>query len=86
MIEQLPPGMEEAISDGDRLSCIACKSELIIRVELLDLQRSPTLRAPDQTEQGGDEWWDCDCGIANFPEWEYCQFCKYPRPNRSVGG
>jgi len=25
------------------------------------------------------DWWDCECGIANHPSWQACQFCKYPR-------
>jgi len=34
MIEKLPPGMEEAISNGDLLRCSNCKSWLIVRIEV----------------------------------------------------
>jgi hypothetical protein len=49
------------------------------------LQHSPTLRAPDQTEQDGET---CNC-IWLIPDNEgpaICQYCQKPRPNRSVGG
>ena len=34
MIEKLPPGMEEAISNGDLLRCSNCKSWLIVHIEV----------------------------------------------------
>jgi hypothetical protein len=33
-IDILPPAMEEAISDGDKLTCVACNADLIIRIQV----------------------------------------------------
>ena len=38
MIDKLPPGMEEAISNGDSLACTRCSSRLVIRIEAAEHQ------------------------------------------------
>ena len=40
-----------------------------------------TIEGSGLTQRSLDDadWWDCECGIANHPSWQACQFCKYPR-------
>lgn len=50
MIEHLPPGMEEAISNGDALECWNCQTLLIIKIEA-----TQQLRAADGAVLSPDE-------------------------------
>ena len=65
------------------LLCVHCHNEFYVGMRLLDT-RSPTLRAPVQSEQGG---WTCQkCEWLNGELWQECPNCKSPRPTRSDGG
>ena len=55
----------------EHVSCSSSYASWAIADEAL---RHLTPRALDDAD-----WWDCDCGIANNPSWQACQFCGYPR-------
>lgn len=66
--------------------CSVCSwDNLMELLDLPDSQRSPTLRAPDQTEQSGfDTEPKCMCPADGI--WPGCPIHGRRRSNRSVGG
>lgn len=60
--------------DGMSPYLVGAKFKGMGKSNIRKLPRRLTKRALDDAD-----WWDCDCGIANHPSWQACQFCQYPR-------
>lgn len=69
--DRLPPAMQEAITDGDKFTCVACDAPLVVQIRVPESD----VEQRDEAERAGARQWlgchsdhDGECSWASCPQ------------------